>query len=82
MKSLVDKLFEKATTQHHFISMYADVCQRTVQWLRTSNSIFYSLMALVELGEEPVLEDVSSGKEQVMAFKNVLLNTCQVGGKL
>ncbi|KAF4695823.1 hypothetical protein FOZ62_006318, partial [Perkinsus olseni] len=63
VKSLVDKLFEKATTQHHFISMYADVCQRTVQWLKTS--------------EEPVLKDVEPGKPQVMAFKNVLLNTCQ-----
>ncbi|KAF4688788.1 hypothetical protein FOZ62_004467, partial [Perkinsus olseni] len=63
VKSLVDKLFEKATTQHHFIPMYADVCQRTVQWLKTS--------------EEPVLKDVEPGKPQVMAFKNVLLNTCQ-----
>ncbi|KAF4662248.1 hypothetical protein FOL47_006346 [Perkinsus chesapeaki] len=63
IKALVDRLFEKATTQHHFIPMYADVCQRTVIWLKQS--------------PEPVLEDVDAGKAQVEAFKNVLLNTCQ-----
>jgi hypothetical protein len=34
---LMREVFEKATTQHHFIGMYAQLCQRLHEWFTKTN---------------------------------------------
>merc|ERR1719253_1733495 len=38
IEALTKQLFAKATAQHHFISMYADICARLLEWL-TENPV-------------------------------------------
>ena len=66
--TLVKYLFEKATIQHHFIGMYADLCSKCLQWLG-SDSAPEELVSSIGPGER------SSAVADI--FKRVLLERCQ-----
>ena len=66
--SLVKFLFEKATVQHHFISMYADLCAKCLAWLGSDSA------------PEELVNSIGPGERSSAAadiFRRVLLERCQ-----
>lgn len=62
--TLVKYLFEKATIQHHFIGMYADLCSRCLEWLGSDSC-------------PPELSESMAAGGAANIFKRVLLERCQ-----
>lgn len=58
---LIKEVFEKATTQHHFIDMYADLC-----------TLLHEHFTL-----HPVVNDAKTPSNTKFSFKRLLLNECQ-----
>ena len=66
--TLVKYLFEKATIQHHFIGMYADLCTKCLDWLGS------------EKAPEDLVSSIGPGERSSAAsdiFRRVLLERCQ-----
>lgn len=66
--TLVKYLFEKATIQHHFIPMYADLCSKCLAWLSS------------DACPEELIQSIGPGERQMAAadiFRRVLLERCQ-----
>jgi hypothetical protein len=66
--TLVKYLFEKATIQHHFIGMYADLCNRCLDWLGSDRA------------PEELINSIGPGERSTAAadiFRRVLLERCQ-----
>ena len=66
--TLVKYLFEKATIQHHFIGMYADLCTRCLAWLGSDSA------------PEELVSSIGPGERTTAAadiFRRVLLERCQ-----
>ena len=66
--TLVKLLFDKATMQHHFIPMYADLCAKTLAWLGS------------EAAPEELVLSIGPGERSTAAaeiFRRVLLERCQ-----
>lgn len=66
--TLVKYLFEKATIQHHFIPMYADLCNKCLAWLSS------------DACPEELIQSIGPGERQMAAadiFRRVLLERCQ-----
>jgi hypothetical protein len=66
--TLVKYLFQKATMQHHFIPMYADLCKRCLAWLSS------------DAAPEELVKSIGPGERLSAAadiFRRVLLERCQ-----
>ena len=66
--TLVKYLFQKATNQHHFIPMYADLCTRCLSWLGSDQA------------PEDLVKSIGPGERSTAAadiFRRVLLERCQ-----
>ena len=66
--TLVKYLFEKATIQHHFIGMYADLCTQCLEWLGSDKA------------PEELVSSIGPGERSSAAadiFRRVLLERCQ-----
>jgi hypothetical protein len=66
--TLVKYLFEKATIQHHFIGMYADLCTKCLEWLGSDKA------------PEELVSSIGPGERSSAAadiFRRVLLERCQ-----
>jgi hypothetical protein len=66
--TLVKYLFEKATIQHHFIPMYADLCTKCLAWLGS------------DAAPEELVNSIGPGERSTAAadiFRRVLLERCQ-----
>ena len=66
--TLVKYLFQKATMQHHFIPMYADLCTRCLSWLSS------------DAAPEELVRSIGPGERSSAAgdiFRRVLLERCQ-----
>ena len=66
--TLVKFLFEKATIQHHFIPMYADLCNKCLAWLGSDSA------------PEELVNSIGPGERSTAAadiFRRVLLERCQ-----
>jgi hypothetical protein len=66
--TLVKYLFQKATMQHHFIPMYADLCTRCLTWLGS------------DAAPEELVKSIGPGERTTAAadiFRRVLLERCQ-----
>lgn len=66
--TLVKYLFQKATMQHHFIPMYADLCTRCLSWLAS------------DAAPEELVTSIGPGERTTAAadiFRRVLLERCQ-----
>ena len=66
--TLVKYLFQKATMQHHFIPMYADLCTRCLAWLAS------------DAAPDELVKSIGPGERTSAAadiFRRVLLERCQ-----
>ena len=61
--TLVKFLFEKATIQHNFIGMYADLCSKTLAWLSSPEA------------PEELVKSIATSPASI--FRRVLLERCQ-----
>eukprot|EP00920_Eleutheroschizon_duboscqi_P030246 GHVT01073400.1.p1 GENE.GHVT01073400.1~~GHVT01073400.1.p1 ORF type:complete len:650 (+),score=134.69 GHVT01073400.1:289-1950(+) len=69
IQEFVKMIFEKATTQHHFIAMYVKLCQKIDTDVVLDN----------EVGDDGLKDEEShaEGKKKKSQFSRILVNQCQ-----